>query len=41
MPLRRNLVFGPDGEIVRLAGLHQVLEGQTNAQAICDYLAAA
>jgi len=32
-------VFGPGGEIVRLAGLHQVLEGPANPQAICDYLA--
>jgi hypothetical protein len=34
-------VFGPGGEIVRLAGLHQVLEGTGNPQAVCDYLAAA
>jgi hypothetical protein len=33
-------VFGPDGEILRLAGLHQVIEDTGNPQAVCDYLAA-
>ena len=33
-------VFGPNGDIVRLAGLHQVLEGPANPEAVCDYLAA-
>ena len=31
-------VFGPNGAIVRIAGLHQVLEGAANPQALCDYL---
>ena len=34
-------VFARDGSIVRLAGLHQVLEGSSNPEAVCDYLAAA
>jgi hypothetical protein len=34
-------IFGPNGEVVRLAGLHQVLEPTGNPEAVCDYLAAA
>ena len=30
-------VFGPNGAILKLAGLHQVLEGPANLQALCDY----
>lgn len=33
-----TVVFGPDGGVVRLAGLHQVLDGTANVPALCDYL---
>jgi hypothetical protein len=33
-------VFARDGSIVRLAGLHQVLDGTTNVDALCEYFAA-
>jgi hypothetical protein len=32
-------VFARTGSIVRLAGLHQVLDGTSKPQAVCDYLA--
>jgi len=33
-------VFARDGSVVRLAGLHQVLDGTTNVDALCEYFAA-
>lgn len=33
-------VFGPNGDVIRLDGLHQVLEGPSNLEAVCGYLAA-
>ena len=33
--------FGPDGGVVRIAGLHQVLEGPANVEAVCSYFAGA
>jgi hypothetical protein len=33
-------VFDMDGNIVQLAGLHQVIDGTENIPALCDYLGA-
>jgi hypothetical protein len=34
------VVFDRDGNIVRMSGLHQVLEGTDNLPALCDYFSA-
>jgi hypothetical protein len=34
------VVFDKDGNVLRMEGLHQVLEGTDNLSALCDYLGA-